>query len=360
MKNKSGISLVILVITIVIMSILATVVLINTNNSTDDALRAAFTDELTTILQATNEYYLNNGVYPISNVYTREQVINLATSEENKLKLENEMILNKDNDTLYYEINLELIRVSGGLIEENAVYIINSDATDIYYPIGFEIDEDVYFSLSSNLTVINKLDTSSTSMNTNSGIDNITNSIILSKSVEGWTNNLTITVTTTINSEELYYTVGGVEQQLTSSEPYTVNLSKNTLTSEQQTNLKTDPNIYFTKKNNGVIVAKSSIDISNLDVVAPILNSEPTIVPANGYNVVKFITQMQDTSGILESYYTTNLNIAADEIVTSGIKGEASYINLDKSISNINMVMVDRAGNVSEIISVTIPSEYIK
>jgi len=59
MKNKSGISLVILVITIVIMSILATVVLINTNNSTDDALRAAFTDELTTILQAQNAKHVN-------------------------------------------------------------------------------------------------------------------------------------------------------------------------------------------------------------------------------------------------------------------------------------------------------------
>ena len=360
MKNKIGISLVALTITIIVMAMLATVVVVNTNNSTEDAMRAAFADELTTILQASNEYYLNNGVYPITNTYTREQVLEFATSEENKAKLQNEMALNKDYDTVYYEINLSLIKMSGGGLTEGGKYIINSNATDIYYAKGFEIEEKLYFSLSSRLIDVNKINSNTENSLNDLVVNNITEPISFTKNTKEFTNDLVITVNIILGvNEKIYYTVGEVETEITDTMPYDIVLSKDTITDEQLDKLKTDKNVYLTKKTNDVAISKRSVDVSNLDIVVPVFLSEPTVISYSNNNVVKFITNVQDESGIVASYYTTDLTLDKENIISSGTRVEEFYINLAKNISKINMVVVDKAGNISEIVSVTIPDEYV-
>lgn len=97
------------------------------------------------------------------------------------------------------------------------------------------------------------------------------------------------------------------------------------------------------------------MDISNLDVIVPALNSAPIIEKNAEFTLIKFLDQAQDKSGIVASYYTTdNSDLTNEQIVKSGIKADAMFIRLDKSITSIKLVLVDNAENISEIINVDI------
>lgn len=364
MNNKRGISLIILGITIIVMSILASAVMIGVRDFNVQANDVVFAQELKAILQATNEYYLNNGEYPTSQTYTRQQVIDMAISEDYKTELQNEMSLNKDISQEYYKVDLNLISTGGGIFasEEDPVYVINVDATDIYYPKGFEVEGVVYFSLSSKLINISKFESDSDYSSINTDINNITESIKINKSTEEWTNNLNVTITTTLlSNEQLYYTVGGTQKQITTEAPYVITMSKDTLTSEQMTNIQNDSKIYFTKMADDEIIAKSSIDISNLDLLAPKINETVTYIPYSDYNLVKFTTVEEDKSGVVASFFVENdATISAQEIVSTGTQGESTYIKIDKSITSVKLVVVDAAGNISEIVEIEIPIEYVK
>lgn len=357
MSDKKGINLVILTITIVVLAILATIFTVDMQNSIDNAYIVSFAEELRNILDATNVYYLENGAYPISESYTKEEFLNL-TANENIEGLQEELTLNKETSTSFYKINLNLIKSSGGLFsklgEQHNVYVINEDATNIYYPSGYTVGEETYYSLSSKI-----IDSEKVSSNNSSGqliLNNETESIKVTKDTDQWTNNLKLTIATTLASEEqLYYLIGNVETEITESFPYTLELSESFLTLEQINNIKNNDIIYFNKKINGTIVARTIVDISNLDITAPSLNSKPVVTKTGEYNIVKFLDQAEDKSKVAASYYVVeDEDLTAEQIVATGIKSEAMYIKLDASITSLKMVLVDTAGNISDIINVTI------
>lgn len=356
MENKKGINLVVLTITIIVMSILATMITINMQNSVDNANVVAFTEELRNILDATNVYYLENGTYPISASYTREEFLNL-TAEDNIHGLQDEMTLNKEDSTSFFKVDLNLIKSSGGLFsdlgEQYNVYVINEDATNIYYPTGYTVGKETYYSLSSKIIDMEKV--SSSNVSEQIVLNNTTESIKVTKDTEEWTNNLKLTVTTTLSSEQLYFTIGNIETEITAPLPYTLELSTDTLTSEQINGIENNTLIYFNKKENGNVTAKTIVDISNLDITAPKLNTAPVIITNTDYNVVKFLDQVEDESGVVASYYISDgSNLTAEEIVSTGIKADSTFIKLDTSITSIKMVLVDGAGNISDVIDVII------
>jgi len=356
MDDKKGINLVALTITIVVLSILATMITINTQNSVDNANLVAFAEELRSILDATNVYYLENGTYPISESYTREEFLNLATGD-NFQGLQEEMTLNKEDSTIFLKVNLNLIKSSGGLFyglgEQYNVYVINEDATNIYYPTGYIVGEESYYSLSSKIIEMGKI--SSSNSNGQMILNNTTESIKVTKDTEEWTNSLKLTVATTLSSEQLLYTIGNVETEITATLPYTLELSAKTLTSEQLAGIVNSTEIYFSKKGNGDIIAKTIVDISNLDITAPRLNTAPVVITNADYNIVKFLDQVEDESGVVASYYVSDgSGLTAEEIVSTGIKSDSTFIKLDTSITGIKMVLVDGAGNISDVIGVTV------
>lgn len=356
MENKKGINLVALSIAIIVLSILATMITINMQNSVDNAKLVAFTEELRSILDATNVYYLENGTYPISESYTEEEFLSLAEGD-NIQGLQEEMTLNKEDSTSFFKVNLSLIKASGGLFsdlgEQYNVYVINEDATNIYYPTGYIVGGESYYSLNSKITDIEKVSSSNSSGQMI--LNNTTESIKITKDTEEWTNSLKLTITTTLASEQLFYTIGNVETEITASLPYTLELSVNTLTSEQLTGMVNNKVMYFSKKANGNVTAKTIIDISNLDITAPSLNSEPVVTINDDYNIVKLLDQAEDESGVVASYYISDgSNLTAEEIVSTGIKADSTFIKLDTSITSIKMVLVDGAGNISDVIDVII------
>lgn len=152
-KTKKGVSLIILVITVILLSILAAVISINTTLMTDEAREAKFKDELKTIEDRIKEYYVLTGTLPVlpGTEYSLGEVIALNTRGK-ELALKSEIDKNGDTSSKFYLIDYEAIGVTlnergnGKTVDD--IYVLSSVANKVYYVRGLEIKENVYFSIS--------------------------------------------------------------------------------------------------------------------------------------------------------------------------------------------------------------------
>lgn len=266
MEEKRGVSLVILVVTILVLGILASIIIISTTNSLGLGQKAVYADEMRTILDSVNEYYILNGKYPVfeDTAYTKANLVSYATS--GKQQLEN--VLSEHQTDAYYRVDMSKLEPFGGLFgmgkTTDDYYYISSDATQIYYPKGFNIEGSICFSLEELIAVEQTADKAQSSSNIN--ISYQTDSIVIKKSTEKIVDELTIDITTTVSQDEmLYLVIGGVETQINS--PYSIKISDSTLTDAQIASLKLNKIITVEKRKNSAIVAKAVMDISNLGVI---------------------------------------------------------------------------------------------
>ena len=359
--KKKGISLIVLTVTLIVMSILAFVITISIKDSTKSAKITAFAEELREIRGESQAYYLKNGKYPVlsDKSYTQADLLSIS---RDSAELQNEITLNNDNSSTYYKVDLDEISKSGGIYgtgqNEYDFYVLSADGRYIYYPRGIKIGDTVYFSVTNKMSSINRIDL-------NLPDDTDVNSV---KSAEGitvtrdkiyWTNELSLTVNTTVNSnEKLYYSIGSVKTQITSSFPYTVKLNasfaqNNSALSEALAN---GNGIIFTKEDtSGKIIAKTNIDISNLDITKPSVGT-PVVEKYSDYTLISF-TDASDGggSGIDSSFYVTSSNTySASSIISSGMAGQPYSIKVDKSVTYVQYVIVDKAGNVSSVEKVNV------
>ena len=355
--EKRGISLIVLVITMVVMSILAFTIVLNVDDSTQSAKITTFAEELRNIDDSVQTYYLKNNEYPVVKgvSYTKEGLLSISSSSA---ELKNEFDLNNDNSQTYYKIDLKKLTKSDSLYGNDKFdkdfYVISEDGNFIYYPFGIDVGDTWYFSLTSKL---GKISGGNTTLKPSGSIEGTskTSGITVEKSTEEWTNNLNITIDSDLNEgEKIYYKLSNDEKAI-DAVPFTLTFSSQTLSSTQKKALEDTGEVNFIKKSGDTIISSRTLKLNNLDVEAPVIN-KIEVITYSDYNVIKFTEATDNKSGIVASYYTTDTSdMTAEELINSGEKGDRYSIKLyDKTITSLQMVIVDRAGNISEVTKVSI------
>lgn len=150
LNGKSGISLIVLSITIIVMIILASTTIISYNGILEDTLKKDFANEIYSIQKLVEGYKFLNGEYPILDEY----VLNMDKIEENyRFEFENESIV--DGNIKLYVIDLNKCDVQnvkrGNKKSDKDIYVVSKDTGIVYYIDGVVINNIKYYTLTSDL-----------------------------------------------------------------------------------------------------------------------------------------------------------------------------------------------------------------
>lgn len=137
MKSEKGITLTILIITIVVMSIIAGTITYEYVNNFEKQKLSKLYNDLSLLDDKISVYYLKYGTIPVKEEFTG--------SDDFK------SVKNDNDGDIYYVIDLSKIdnltlNISITGIGDD-VYIINDETHTIYYPKGMEIDGETYYKL---------------------------------------------------------------------------------------------------------------------------------------------------------------------------------------------------------------------
>lgn len=301
-SRKSGISLVVLLITIIVALILLSASTIKILDASENATLSAFAEELRSLEDSSKEYYLQNGSIPAvdtNNGMSVSDVLNL--NNEERTLISEELMLNSDNQdtTKFYKLDLSKLNVTTttrGVQKkgnERDIYLIAYPSFRVYYLDGVEAKKNMFFSLSSKMSGINSINVNlSNVVIDNANISNVS-AITVKKDTEGMTSSIGVTISTNIenyNKEEIYVSLGSnAEKKLAinkngffsvkinnESEIYNTDTEKNNFNKLG----KDQKYMQVIKKKDGVEIARVKVDLSNYD------NSRPYIVE-NSVNLKK-------------------------------------------------------------------------
>lgn len=367
-KNKSGISLVFLAITIVVLVIIAGAGITVTNNMINNSKKVAFADDLRHIQDLVKEYYVSNGTLPVVNItdgslcFTKEQFLQ-DQQELYRSTLESEMEFNYDESetNLFYQIDLSKIGVESstrgtGTIADRDIYVMSKDTMTVYYYKGYIIDDIIYYSITDKIADVQKVEKTDSDNSTIIVTD--VSDIKVKKSTELMTNSITITITGTLETgDSLRYKLYDSAEYITiDTLPTTISVNASSFASQNELN-----NFSINKK---MIIENITtnqivyVDLSNLDVKGPNILNYTIDRTSTEFNVVKisatdlkvyyyeYITKIDEVGSEVQ-YYEIAPEITTEYLRNVGKK--ANYIMVDKSIQSIKLIGMDEAGNTTSI-----------
>lgn len=156
LQKNSGIALISLVVSILIIFMLTGIVTYTGRDILVNSKETAFAKDIEAIYDAAQEYYMVNGSIPSKeegmsfDMDTYISSISELEDENVANALEQELGLNEEQDSVFYEIDISKIGVEetkyGVNKNENDFFVISNTTQKIYYYPGFKINENVYFS----------------------------------------------------------------------------------------------------------------------------------------------------------------------------------------------------------------------
>ena len=402
MKVKNGITLIILVLTIILALILVTATTLAVGNSIDNARLAAFANDLKEVQDAVKVYYMENDFFPTpadsTEALSQKAIFEIVS---NKVIFKQDLSVNNDyneNENLgsFYKIDLKILGVEQtvrGTQEDRQpddIYIVSYPSMNVYYLAGVKAKNNTYYSLSTRLTDVVKV------VNEPPQYTNIEEQsaygVTVKKLKKTWTNTLNMSIEAQMNSDEgLYIKLqGGSENKINTvagqniflldnfNEIYSQNSNSylNTNISDEDIknfNSSVQDNKYLEiiKKNEdtGETIGTIKVNLSNYETTIPVKATDSVFEPGEEYNTVTFKVH-DDVSGVREVRYeylkkfdeATTLPVLYYDgvdtfdpsyIKTRGKKAElyedgTIKIQIPKEIEGIEIRVYDRAGNVSE------------
>ena len=405
--RKSGITMITLVITIIVALILLAAGIVTVSNAISDATMTAFAEDLNTIQDQIETYYLQNNEFPTEDpeeeAMSQEQIVSLASNQD---KLETEMAengdLNEDGELgAFYEVDMSKINVTRtvrGMKEngENDIYVVSASTMKVYYLKGLEVRNEVYFSLSSKIIKYARNQVEATVTQEYDSDILTVGSITAKKLRKNWTNKMGVTLTASLSSgESLYLQLAGTSslKQLT-----TVN-GNNTYTFDSLNDLKTkttpaitdteinnlnarvgkEKYIKVIKRNNSSDVDTLTIDLSNFDITPPSSLNNWTFEELSEENVARFsVTDAEsgvkevryaylnkyNENGIVENYYKGTTELEGAFLKARGKKASVASngnveIKIPKEIEGIEILVLDKADNWTLVTKSVATSFYI-
>lgn len=153
MNKKSGVTILVLVITIIVLAILAGASIKGVANVLDKANKQNFVTELKTLQDKTKEYYITFGELPVDKTksYTVQQLFDLYTDEIELKSIKNEVNKNSDNEAVFYKLDLNELEVEtekrGKSSTNKDIFVVSSYNYNVYYLQGEVIEDKIHFSL---------------------------------------------------------------------------------------------------------------------------------------------------------------------------------------------------------------------
>lgn len=145
--NKKGVTLVILAVTIIVALILLSTIIVSYDKIKVSMNKRSFAQEIYTIQKLCDEYRFKNNSFPTVSESPYFFV-------EAKAKAPEQFSSEEDNEELY-EIDLAKIgveNVSRGIKDsDNDVYVISKKTNIVYYLEGFEVRDEIYYTLTEEL-----------------------------------------------------------------------------------------------------------------------------------------------------------------------------------------------------------------
>lgn len=383
MKNKNGITLVVLIATIAIAIILLSVSIVAIGNTIRNSNLLSFKDELTKVYQEVTRYYTLSGDFP---KLTDEKILysDISDMSSDSETFEAELELNNDTNSYFMKIDLSKLNfdrtVRGTLRNSKDIFVVAYPTFNIYYLDGYKEGNDIYFSLA-NLGTNEKI----TSEDAN--IVSVTQSgdLRVKKLTNNWTNLLNIQVTTYMEEGETLKASIPVdndgnyaEATISTTTSITNDIKLTTLNSigfsqSQIYNFnileQSKKTITITKTLNGNKTGEVVVDLYNYDAINPITTNCTYTSSSNPeYNEITLSGLQDSLSGIKTVKYVYYSKIEAGNTVLysqdanvytpSYIKengNEAKIVNgnavlkVPKGVTLVKYVAIDNADNASSV-----------
>ena len=372
MEGKKGISLVVLVVTIIIMIILTGITIVGMENVIAETERDEFITELAVLKDKTKEYYILMGKLPVKDgsEYTATELSNLLNEQSHKTALLDEITKNKDTNNKFLIIDLSLmdIKTSKRGREEKStdVFCVAINTLNIYYIDGIIIDGSIRFSLA-NLIESKDIENDPQSLDSKVELDK---SLALIKNTESWTNEIRLQIKCEVqNNQKLQYSICGQTSKIVPSNNVIV-INSNTMTLQEKAAFSDSKQINVSKLENGDIIDSKQVGLVNLDISSPqlpiveimdtsnedviSLKISSTDIGGSGIKTIYYDFVNKVVDGVEQPYYYYRSKITEADLINFGKKSGDGLINIPKNISRIACISVDHAGNPSEILNYSI------
>lgn len=389
MKNKKGISLIVLVITIIVAIILAEAGLTVLNSNLIESKKNNFVYEIVTIEDAVNSYYILNNVLPVddNNGINASEVIERAKDvkkyDENKVVsyLQSEIDNSDDKNALFYKINMEKLEVESGTTDE--IYYVSFPNLNVYNLKGKKIDGQIYFSkvnmIKGNVNSENKskIEVKQNGISLNIAYHNgiLTNKLGIKIEINKESN---VDIALKYKNEEGNYientkqTISGTLFEFDTIEElntdYETQFSDTTIVGFNKASEKSIE-VRITDRD-GNVLATETLDVSNYDPVRPtveyIRTDEYTNMSVVGINLIEnreirnlkyqYMKRIDQQDKTVANYYENIESFNLEKAINVEVNNESIessqdnqlQIKLPKDVATVCVVAEDIAGNKSD------------
>lgn len=157
-KSEKGVTLVVLVLTIIILSILSFTVLANVGTLSEKNSQTKLEEDIHSLFEKIEQYYARNNKLPVANAFTNISMLqDCKNVNDNDKYYVIDIIYLKGLDLHYgkeyYDIRLDKTGTKINTCTD--VYIINEASHTIYYPKGMQYNGKMHYCLDEVYTAIN-------------------------------------------------------------------------------------------------------------------------------------------------------------------------------------------------------------
>lgn len=372
LREKKGVTLLLLVITIIVIVIIAGAVISGIIVTTENANLSNFANNISQIQDSARSMYILENKLPISNSaekLTREDLLELIDVGNQNAFFDELNDNGEGKNAYFYQIDLNKVGADKTLIGtgkdgEDDIYVISLNSLKVYYLRGVEYDNNTYFSINSKLSNIVKLPV--VEQDSSEVLVKTFQAVTVTKSNKGYDKDLGIKIIANMElGEKLKISYKGIsEKTLLLPEGQTTievnNLSDlNSYIDEKFSdneinifnNLRGDDRVItLTKYYNNENIGNTKIDISNYDNVAPTFQISETKEYGEFFIVNGVAT---DNLGIANSgiahvkYEFEGADGKNLKTITVDENGEFSF-KVPKEVLEVKITVVDKVGNLKQ------------
>ena len=341
------------VATVTIMLILMTTIIIAANNISSNAKRINFASEIKTIQQAVDSYVTKNeGEYPTVNSIVMD-ISKLDPTYQTQFTANQESVVDGKiilNEIDYQKIGITDLKYGNGKRGTNDIYAVSNQTGKVYYVMGVTISNYAYYTLTSDLAKLLKLN--------DNQIDDTDPVVIFTPNKIEWTNQeVKVSIKIPKIFSLLEIKVNGTEISIT--DPIEEG-SYNVYNVSNAGNYSID--VTYRKSENSTENSYAKYSVTNFDNVAPTftLSDAKQMDGGNLSSYVNITSKVENGSGLKKIKYEYNgiYDSAVSDVDKNSVKPhfENNGINLDtkatvipitKGTRKLTVYMEDNAGNWS-------------
>lgn len=337
MKLKRGITVTMMVITVIILLILASTITISVYSGINYSKLSSWKSEIVNIQNVVKEKLNESSIideYILGSIsVSKDSIPNVEFTNQ----FSGETV-DSDNNVILYALDLGKLGITdtmyGNYTTSTDVYAISKETNKVYYVQGLELGNDTYYTITSD------------DLENLENTENVLSSVVFVPNTIGYTNK-PIKVTVKLPNTSLNPSIG-----TNNSEIIVGSLVNDGDMQVVEVNTNEIPGNYIitVSYNDGAKVVTTNYEVNGYDSTTPVINeitSSNYIYKQTAENELKYLTNItasDDNSGVKYLKYIEG-NATEDMISVSGKVIKDGTINLNKDVNVYTIYAEDNAGN---------------